>query len=206
VEDIGTVATARAWGLMAWGHACLALALVVFLTFNGVNGTPGAAVAGTAVLLTVGFLLPAVATFRAARLVGARGPATKGLFAHGAGLVGLLLGVACIVTDLHALDRLGAAIVAMSGAASVVGVVACRRGMQGRVGASGRVGLTCLVAGACLLVLGALAVAGANLLFASLSVISQTQENAWVDLGATVSALGCVLVTYSLVALRRAGA
>jgi hypothetical protein len=118
----------------------------------------------------------------------------------GLGLVGLLLGVVIIVAVSSIFGYLvGAVFVVASGASAFVGAVLLRRHYT-MVGVSNKGSVIYLILGTVLTFSGVVLIAMSNI--ASEYFISQLQNTIYVDVGAMVSAWGCVLSAYSFYTLR----
>lgn len=164
------------------GYATLAIVLLAVLTLNGATGLPAAATIVTSVLFCAGLLLAAAGMLRVSR--------GRGVLLQSAGLIGLL-----------------PALVLLQFASSVSGyvVAAAVITLSAVVGCAGAVLLRTpsLILGTALVFLGAGVVAASDI--AGQFLISSLQNTVLVDIGATVSACGCVLAAYSFFVLRGEG-
>lgn len=116
-------------------------------------------------------------------------------------MVGLFFGVVLIV-GVSSLSGylIGAVFIVSAGASAIAGAVLLR-GHYISGNASNATGVACLIFGTALLFSGAGIIVVANIAFWYL--ISQVQNTIYVDLGATVSALGCVIAAYSFYVLHK---
>ena len=189
----------KAWRLVVAGYSTAAVALVTFLTINGASGIPSAATIGTAGLVAIGFLLPVTGMLLLRRDLGSIKSAARYGFAMQAfGLLGLLIGVVLVVAIASLTGYLLSAVfVATAGVLAIAGAVLLR-GHYSTTAPNSR-GVTYLIFGTALVFSGAGLIVGSNIAFEYL--ISQVQNTVYVDLGATVSACGCVLAAYSFFVL-----
>jgi hypothetical protein len=184
--------TSRSWALVVTGYSVLALAMLAFLTVNGVSGAAAGTIA-TASLIVLGFLLTAVGLLEMARHLDPRqGTVRKGLVLQGLGLIGLLIGlVVSFVASSLAGHLVSAVFIVPSGAAALAGAILISRELRARQ----------LVAGAVLIAIGATLIPVANLAqFAYL--VLDTDKNLYQDIGAALAGCGCVLAAYSFFVLR----
>jgi hypothetical protein len=195
----GAAAASKAARVVVAGYSTAAAALVAFLTINGASGIPGAATIGTAGLLALGLLLPAAGMLQLRRVLGQIGRAAKsGYSMQAIGLTGLLVGLVLIVVTATLSGYLvGAVVIATAAALAVAGAVLLRGYYIATAASAG--GVACLMLGTALLFSGAAVVVGSNIAFEYL--ISQVQNTIYVDVGAALSACGCVLAAYSFFAL-----
>jgi hypothetical protein len=193
-----------AWGLVVAGYSMTAAALVAFLTINGASGVSSAVTIGTAGLVVVGLLLPT------AGLLWLRGglgeierAARYGFSMQSFGLVTLLFGVV-IVQEVPTLQGyfVSAALVVTAGVFAIVGTVLTRGHYMG-IAASNALGVGCLTLGTALIFAGVGLIVGSNIAYEYL--ISQVENTIYVDVGATISACGCVLAAYSFFILHSRG-
>jgi hypothetical protein len=189
----------KAWGLVVAGYSTAAVALVAFLTINGASGIPGAATIGTAGLVVTGLLLPAAGMLQLRRGLGPIKSAARYGFAMQAfGLLGLLLGVVLVVVSSSLSGYfLGAVFVVTAGVTAFAGAVLLR-GHFSAIASNTRA-VACLITGTALIFSGAGLIVGSNIEYEYL--ISQVENTIFVDLGAMVSACGCVLAAYSFFVL-----
>ena len=186
------------WYLVVIGYSTVAVGLVAFLTINGASGIPSAATIGTAVLLVIGFLLPVAGMLGLRSLEPSKRAARYGFAMQAFGLLGLLIGVVLVVAISSLTGYLLSAVfVATAGVLAIVGAVLLR-GHYSTTAPNSR-GVTYLIFGTALVFSGAGLIVGSNIAFEYL--ISQVQNTVYVDLGATVSACGCVLAAYSFFVL-----
>jgi len=195
------VKSSKAWGLVVAGYSVAAVGLVAFLTINGASGIPTVAMIGTAGLLAIGLLLPAAGMLQLRRgLNPSQSAARYGFAMQGLGLVGIFF---CAVTVFVASSLSGylvsAVLILASGALAMVGAVFLRRHYAGS-GASNARNIGYFVIGTALIFSGVGLIVGSNMALYSF-LISQVENTVYVDMGATVSASGCVVAAYSFFVL-----
>ena len=175
------------------GFAICAAGLVALLTINGATGVPSMAVALTSALIILGLLLPALGMLQMARAGSSPHPgARRGLEMLAAGLVVLLVGVVPIVVISSFSGYVaGASLIAVSGALALTGVVYFRKYAKSVV---------ILLLGTMMIFSGVELIASSNVMAIEYWV-SQVENTIYVDVGATVSACGCVLSAYSFFVL-----
>jgi len=177
------------------GYSMTAVALVAFLTINGASGVPTAATIGTAVLVIIGLLLPTAGMLRLRRSLARIERASRyGFVMQAIGLLGLLVGVVLVV-EVSTLSAyiLGAALVAAAGVTATIGAVLLRGHF--RAATANAMGVAYLILGTVLIFTGVGIIVGSDIAFEYL--ISQVENTVYVDVGATISALGLVLAAYS---------
>lgn len=187
--------TSKSWALVVVGYAILAVAMVLFLTINGVSATAIGTI-GTAGLMGLGLLLPATGMLELARRTDpAQGAATKGLVLQSLSLIGLLIG---LVVSFFAPSISGHVIagilIAFSDTLGLVGAIYLARSL----------GATYLVLGAVLIAMGAALIPASNIALREYW-ISDMEHYVYQDIGATVAACGCVATAYSYFVLRSRG-
>ena len=199
--------TSKSWFLVVVGYSILAVAMVGFLTINGVSATAVGTI-GTAGLISLGLLFPAAGMLELARRLGpAEGAARRGLVLQSLSLIGLLIGlvVSFVAGQLEPSTQ---AELAMSISGHVIaGIFILLSGTSGFVGAiylSRSVGATYLVAGAVLIAIGAALIPASNIALREYW-ISDMKNYVYQDVGATVAACGFVVAAYSCFVLRRRG-
>jgi hypothetical protein len=138
--------TSKSWALVISGYSVLALAMLAFLTVNGVSATAAGTIT-TAGLIVLGFLLAAAGMLELARHMDpAHGTVRKGLVLQGLSLIGLLIG---LVVSFAASSLPGhlvsAAFIGPAAAAGLAGAVLISRAARARQ----------LIIGAALIALGA---------------------------------------------------
>ncbi len=193
----------RGKSLVVAGYSTATVALVSFLTINGASGVPGAVTAVTAVLIIVGFVLPILGMLRLRwHLASTDGSARRGFVLQALGLLGPLVGVVLVV-GLPTLSSyiVSAGIFAAAGASAIYGAVLLRDHFSPQ-GSTAR-DTVYLILGTALLFTGVGIIIASNITFEYL--ISQVQNTIYVDIGATVSAWGCVVAAYSFFALQNQG-
>ena len=117
------------------------------------------------------------------------------------GLLGLLFGVVLIVVTSSLSGYLVSAVfVATAGVSAIAGAVLLRRHFISAIASNTR-GVAYLIFGTALIFSGVGLIVGSNIAFEYL--ISQVENTIYVDIGATVSACGCVLAAYSFFVLSK---
>jgi len=194
------VKSSKVWGLVVAGYSTAVAGLIAFLTINGASGTPTSAVIGTAGLLTMGLLLPAAGMLLLRRSVNSnRGAAKLGFTTLGFGLIGLYLGVVLVYFESSLSGLLVSAfLLVASSALAMVGAIFLRR-LYISTGGSKTKGVGYLILGTALLFSGVGLIVGSKIAFFYL--IPQLESIVYMDVGATVSAYGCVLAAYSFFVL-----
>jgi hypothetical protein len=193
--------TSKVWSLIVLGYSIEFVALVAFLTINGASGIPTAATIATVILIVAGLLLPASGMLLLRRSIDpAKKAARNGLALQGFGLIGLLIGVVIAYTA-SALTGFFVSLlfIIMSGASALAGVIFMRRHYVS-IGVSNVRNIRWLVLGTVLIFSGVGLIAGSNIAF-EYYVLSQVENTVFVDIGATVTAWGCVLAAYSFFVL-----
>jgi hypothetical protein len=187
--------TSKSWALVVTGYSVLAMAMLAFLTVNGVSGAAVGTIA-TASLIVFGFVLAAVGLLEMARhLDPPQGTVRKGLVLQGLGLIGLLIGlmVSFVAASLPG-HLVSAVFIVPSGVSGLVGAIVISREARARQ----------LVIGAALIATGAALIPAANIAqFAYL--VLDTDKNLYQDIGATLAGCGCVMAAYSFFVLRSRG-
>ena len=179
--------TPRLWSLVVAGYSILALAMVAFLTFNGVSAAAAGTI-GTAGLIGLGLVLPAAGMLELARRMGpSRGTARKGLVLQGLSVIGLLIGlVVSFVASSLSGHQVSAVFIVLSGVAGLVGAAFISK----------EVGIRLLVVGAALIAVGAALIPASNIALVTYWILD-TDKDIYQDIGATLAACGCVLIAYS---------
>jgi len=193
-------AASQARGLVVGGYSTAAVGLLAFLTINGASGTSTAATIGTALLIAIGLLLPAAGMLLLRRGLGpAKGATRYGFAMQAFGLAGLLFGVVLLVV-VPSLSGyfLSAAFVVTASVLAIAGAVLLRGHYIGTVASKARGGAY-LILGTVLIFSGVGLIVGSDIAFEYL--ISQVENTINVDIGATVTACGCVLAAYSFFSL-----
>jgi hypothetical protein len=186
----------KAWGLIVGGYSTAAVGLVAFLTINGASGIPTVATIGTAILVVIGLLLPAAGMLLLRRGLDAiKSAARYGFAMQALGLLGLLFGVVLVVAASSLSGySISAVFVVTAGALAMAGAVLLR-GQYMFASSSNARGVAYLIFGTALIFSGVGLIVGSNIAFEYL--ISQVENTIYVDIGATVSACGCILAAYS---------
>ncbi len=199
VSSTVKVETTKAWSLVVAGYSVGAVALVTFLTINGVSN-PTSVVIGTAGLVIVGLMLPAAGILQIARHTSPTQNLTRyGLVMQGLGLIGLLFAVVLVYFAFSLSGYIASAVLTMTSGALALGGAGLTVRHQSKIGAPRGV-LGYLVIGTAPLFWGVGLIAVSNIAYSY--VISQLEKTVYIDLGATISALGCVLAAYSWFILR----
>jgi hypothetical protein len=185
--------TSKSWALLVAGYSILAVAMLAFLTVNGVPATAVGTIT-TAALIGLGLLLPAAGLLEVARRMDPpRGGARKGLALLSLSLIGLLIGlvVSFVAASLSG-HLVSAVFIVPSGISGLAGAIFISKQATARP----------LVAGAALIAIGAALIPASNIAVLAYW-ISDMGKDIYQDAGATVAACGCVLAAYSFFVLRR---
>lgn len=174
---------------------------MAFLTINGASGIPTAATIGTAVLVVIGLLLPAAGMLLLRRGLGAiKSAARYGFAMQALGLLGLLFGVVLVVAASSLSGYFVSAVfVVTTGVLAIAGAVLLRGHYMFASSSNTSRAVAYLIFGTALIFSGVGLIVGSNIAFEYL--ISQVENTIYVDIGATVSACGCILAAYSFFAL-----
>jgi drug/metabolite transporter (DMT)-like permease len=183
--------TSRSWALVVTGYSVLALAMLAFVTVNGVSAAAAGTIA-TASLIVLGFLLAAAGMLELARRIGPpQGTLRKGLVLQGLSLIGLLIG---LVVSFAASSLPGHLV------SAVVIVLSAGAGLVGAVFISREARASQLVTGAALIAIGAALIPASNIAqFAYL--VLDADKNLYQDIGAALAGCGCVVAAYSFFVL-----
>jgi hypothetical protein len=192
--------SSKAWGIVVTGYSTAAVALVAFLTINGVSGIPTAAIIGTGILIAIGLLLPIAGMLQLRKGLGSIKSAGRYGFAMQAfGLLGLLFAVVLVVGFSSLTGYLISALfVTTAGVSSISGAVLLRAYFINSTKLNAK-GVLCLIFGTGLIFSGVALIVGSNIAFQYF--ISQLENTVYVDIGATISSCGCVLTAYSFYVL-----
>jgi hypothetical protein len=184
--------TSKSWDLVVAGYCILAVAMLAFLTVNGVSGAAAGTII-TASLLVLGLLLPAAGTLEQARRMDPpHGTARKGLVLQSLSLIGLLIG---FVVSFVASSLSGYLV------AAVVIVLAGVSGLAGAVFISEQARARPLVTGAALIALGAALIPASNIALRA-GWLVDLDKNIYEDIGAALAGCGSVVAAYSFFVLR----
>jgi len=187
--------TSKSWALVVAGYSVLAVAMLAYLTVNGVSA-PAAGTIGTAILIVLGLLLPAAGMLELARRMDPpQGTAGKGLVLQSLSLTGLLIGFVVSFAASSLSGRL------------VSGVVIVLAGISGLVGAiliSKQARARQLVVAAALIAIGAVLIPASNIAV-SADLLFDIDKNIYEDIGATIAGCGSVVAAYSFFVLRSRG-
>jgi putative esterase len=187
--------TSKSWALVIAGYSVFAVAMLAFLTVNGVSA-PAAGTIGTAGLIVLGLLLPAAGMLELARCMDPpQGTARKGLVLQSLSLTGLLIGllVSYVASSLSGYLVSGVVIV-LSGTAGLAGAIFISNQARARQ----------LVVAAALIAIGAALIPAANIAL-SAGWLVDIDKNIYMDIGATVAGCGSVVAAYSFFGLRSRG-
>jgi len=184
--------SSKSWALVVAGYCILAVAMLAFLTINGVSSTAAGTIT-TATLIGLGLLLPAAGTLEMARHMDPpHGSARKGLALLSLSLTGLLIGLVVSFAASSLSGHLVSAVfIVLGGASGLAGAIFIAKQARARQ----------LVAGAALIAIGAALIPASNIaLFAYL--ISDMGKSIYQDIGAALAACGSVVAAYSFFVLR----
>ena len=174
--------TAKSWALVVTGYCSLAVAMLAFLTINGMSSTSPGTI-GTAGLLVLGLLLPAAGMLELARRKDPpQGATRKGLVLQSLSLVGLLIGfvVSYVASSIPGYLVSGVFIV-LAGAAALAGAIFISKEARARQ----------LVAGAALIAIGTALIPASNIALLA-GWLVDIDKNIYVDIGATVAGCGSI--------------
>jgi hypothetical protein len=181
----------KSWGLVALGYSVLALAMVVFLTINGVSDTAVGTLA-TAGLIGLGLAIPAGSMLALANQTGRGGTLGRGLLLQTLSLLSLLIG---LVTVFFAASLpvylMAASLIVLSGVSGLAAAIYFTRNGGTRY----------FFVGAGLIAIGAAVIPASNIALKYLYLISDTDNSVYQDVGATMAACGAVLAAYSFFVL-----
>jgi hypothetical protein len=185
--------TSKSWALVVVGYSILAVAMLVFLTINGISSSAAGTVT-TAGLIVLGLLLPAAGMLELARRTDPlQGTARKGLVPQSLSLAGLLTGlVASFVASSIPGYLVSAVFIVLAAATGLARTVFTAKEARARL----------LVAGAALIVIGAALIPASNIALLA-GWLSDLDKNIYEDIGATLAACGSAVAAYSLFALHR---
>jgi predicted cation transporter len=187
--------TSKSWALVVAGYSVLAVAMLAYLTVNGVSA-PAAGTGGTAILLVLGLLLPAWGMLELARRMDPlQAPAGKGLVLQSLSLTGFLIGflVSYVASSLSGRLVSGVVIV-LSGIAGLVGAIFISKQARARQ----------LVVAAALIAIGAALIPASNIAVSTYWLFD-IDKNIYEDIGATIAGCGSVVAAYSFFVLRSRG-
>jgi hypothetical protein len=185
--------------VVAAGYAVETLGLIGFLTFNGF-ATLQLISDVTIVLVAAGFLLPSAGMLALRNhYIGTQAAVRSSFLLQGMGLLILFLGV-LLAFGFSSLSGyfIGAIFLLASTTLSLSGVFLLRRNHFG-LEFWGPREVTCLTLGTVLLFAGVGVIMGSNIAF--YYILSEVTNTIYVDVGATISAIGCVLAAYSFIVL-----
>lgn len=186
------MAVSRSWNLVVIGYSVLAMAMLLFLTINGVSNTAVGTI-GTAGLLGVGLVLPVAGLLAAAtRIEPFERRMRTGLALQSFCLAGLLVGllVSFFASSLSG-HELSAGFIMLAGLSGLVGAILISK----------ETGVRQLVLGASLIALGAALIPASNIA-SQMYWVLDLEKNVFQDIGATVAACGCAVVAYSYFLIR----
>jgi hypothetical protein len=193
--------SSRSLSIIAAGYTVEAAGLLALLTINGMSSVPSLALAATIFLIVAGFLLP-TAGMLALRRRFDRTPAAvrNGFLLQGLGLIILLLGVllAVILNSLTGF-LIGTVFLATSAASGLLGSILLRKNYAS-LGLPGPNMASVLMLGTALLFSGVGVIMASNIAF--FYILSGAANSIYTDVGATISACGCVAATYSFFEFR----
>ena len=191
----------RALGLVAAGYSAEAAGLMALLTINNASSIPQLALAATILLIAAGLLLPTAGMLVIGiRFDKTRASARNGFLLQAFGLVALLLGV-ILAEGLNSLSGFiaGTSILVVSAASGLLGSIMLRRNYVG-IGLPGPTATNYLVLAMVLLFSGVGLIMASNIAFFYL--ISGAANGVNTDIGAMISAYGCVVAAYSFFEFR----
>jgi len=183
----------RTFRMLIAGYSLGAVGLVGLIMTNGVAGIPVVVNVSVDVLVAIGLLLIAteMLLLRTSLIQSWTG---NGFAMQGIGLFGLFIGAALVIIAPSSLTAcvMSIIIIVISGVITLAGVDFL--GPYFFI-ASTRYLIYFLFIGTVLIFLGAGLIAASNIAYEF--VISQMENTIFVDIGATISAYGCILAAYS---------
>ena len=184
--------SSKSWALVVAGYSVLAVAMLAFLTVNGVSSTAVGTI-GTAGLIVLGLLLPAGGMLELGRRMDPpQGSARKGLVLQSLSLIGLLIGFVVSFAASSLPGHLAAGVlIALSGTAGLAGAIFISKEARARQ----------LVAGAALIAIGTALIPASNIALLA-GWLLDLDKNFYEDIGATAAACGSVVAAYSFFVLR----
>ena len=187
--------TSKSWALVVAGYSVLAVAMLAYLTVNGVSA-PAAGTGGTAILLVLGLLLPAWGMLELARRMDPlQAPAGKGLVLQSLSLTGFLIGFLVSFAASSLSGRLvSGVVIVLSGIAGLVGAIFISKQARARQ----------LVVAAALIAIGAVLIPASNIALLA-DWLLDIDKNIYEDIGATIAGCGSVVAAYSFFVLRSRG-
>lgn len=186
----------RANTMIVVGYALMAAGLVGVLTINGASGIPPLVQAGVAALIIIGLLLSITGILKLrSEIDKTQVQVRNGLFMHGLALVVLLLGVAFTVVFSSLSGFLSGIVFLATSCILALGGILTLRKKYISSGTSERKKIDYLLLGTILILAGVGLIIVSDI--ASLYMISQLENIVYVDIGATISAYGCVISAYS---------
>ena len=184
------------------GFAVATLAFMLFLTINGASGVTEADSELTVVLVVFGLFAPAAGMFRLSRNSIFSGRMRRGLVLEGIGLASLFFGILLAVATSSLTGFLtsvvvlsGSALSTLAGAVMLRATLAKTRSPQRGSANLHLVGLVLLLSGTAIIV--------AFNIFSVTYYVSNLGAIIYEDIGATVSAYGAALGSYSFLRLFR---
>jgi uncharacterized membrane protein YidH (DUF202 family) len=193
-------AKTTAWNQVVVGYSVAAIGLVVLLTTNGASGISTAITIATAFLIAIGLLLPTAGMLRLRRVVDARRKAARRGFAlQSLGLVGLLLGVIPMAVSASLPVLFARAVLILISATAALAGGLLRRRHSADIGGSNRRGIEYLILGTALIFAGVGVILWSNVAFYFL--LSDLGNTVFTDVGAAISACGCVIAAYAFFAM-----
>ena len=187
--------TSKSWALVVAGYSILTVAMLAFLTVNGVSA-PAVGTVGTAVLIVLGLLVPAAGMLELARRMDPpQGPARKGLVLQSVSLIGLLIGfVVSFVASSLSGYLVAAVFLVLAGISGLVGAILISKQARARQ----------LVVAAALIAIGAVLIPASNIALLA-DWLLDIDKNIYEDIGATIAGCGSVVAAYSFFVLRSRG-
>jgi len=186
--------------LIVVGYAIATIGFLAFLTINGMSGISEVAPVVTAVLIAVGLLLPASCMFLLRREIANTQLQTRRSFSlQGIGLIILFSGVVLVAVSSSLSDYVvGGILLIASDAAALTGVILLKKHVG--IPMLQKRKIDYLVLATVFLFSGVGLIVISNIAF--YYVLSQVENTVYADVGATISACGCVLAAYSFLTSR----
>lgn len=184
--------TSKSWALVVAGYCILAVAMLAFLTVNGLSSTAVGTIT-TAGLIVLGLLLPVAGMLELARRMDPpQGTPRKGLVLQSLSLIGLLIGLVVSFVASSIFGYLVSALfIVLAGASGLAGAIFISKEARARQ----------LVIGAALITIGAALIPASNIALLA-GWLLDLDKNIYEDIGATLAACGSVVAAYSFFVLR----
>jgi hypothetical protein len=184
------------------GYALAAAGLVGLLSFNGSSDMPQLVQAGIYALIVIGILLSVAGILKLrSEFDGTQARVRNGLLMQGLALIVLLLGVVpSVVSSSLSGNLVSTAFLVISGIVSLAGILTLRNNYNSD-GTLEHKKIDYLLLGTLLIWTGVGLIIASDV--ASYYMISQLENTVYSDIGATISAYGCVVSAYAFLNFHR---